>query len=113
MTPLRCTIGCHRPDDGAAHLDLFLEQDGRLLTWRLPLSGLPPVGGSVPAQALPDHRLPYLDFEGAIGRGLGAITVDRQGTWERVGDAPFTFRVCWGADEETYRLQAGELQRLE
>ena len=57
---------------GASHYDLMLEAGGALATWRL--RRLPTVmkpGGSMPAQALPDHRLAYLSYEGEISGGRG------------------------------------------
>ncbi len=55
-----------------AHLDLMLEQDGALRTWALDKPPLP--GEIVSAELLPDHRLEYLDYEGAVSRERGVVS---------------------------------------
>ena len=67
-----------------SHWDLMLERDGALWTWSL--AELPPswrqsedVGTgsakaeSFPALRLPDHRLAYLDYEGAVSHDRGHV----------------------------------------
>ena len=50
------------------HWDLMLESGGVLRTWAL--ADEPKAGAAIEAESLPDHRLDYLDFEGAVsGRG--------------------------------------------
>ena len=65
---------------GGLHWDLMLEQGGVLLTWAL--SEPPQAARNVPAEALSDHRLAYLDYEGPISGGRGSVTRWDQGTYE-------------------------------
>jgi hypothetical protein len=60
--------GSERP----AHWDLMLEFGGSLRTWALPLP--PEAGQTQTADALPDHRLAYLDYEGLISGDRGHVT---------------------------------------
>lgn len=53
------------------HFDLMLESDGVLKTWRL--AAVPTVL-PVAAEAIGDHRLAYLDYEGPIRGGRGTVT---------------------------------------
>jgi hypothetical protein len=64
------------------HWDLLLEQEGqeKLRTWRL---GKPPtVGEMIPAEALPDHRRMYLDYEGPLSGGRGEVKQWDAGVYE-------------------------------
>ena len=53
------------------HWDFMLEAGNVLQTWRL--SGPPQPGVSIPAEKSFDHRLMYLDYEGAISGGRGSV----------------------------------------
>ncbi|HYO25605.1 MAG TPA: DNA polymerase ligase N-terminal domain-containing protein [Lacipirellulaceae bacterium] len=56
-----------------SHWDLMLEFRGQLRTWRI--ESLPSRDGrSARALKLPDHRLAYLDYEGPLTGGRGAVT---------------------------------------
>jgi hypothetical protein len=63
-----------RPNE--THFDLMLEVEGVLKTWSLPQA--PEIGVEMECEALPDHRLAYLDYEGPISAGRGAVT-----RWDR------------------------------
>ena len=77
-------------DHPTRHLDLLLESDGVLLTWRLSA----PLGcGAVDAEKAADHRLLYLDYEGAIGGGRGRVTRWDGGTYEWEMREPERIRV--------------------
>ena len=54
------------------HWDLMLESSGTLRTWALPEE--PRSGSRLPAQALADHRLAYLEFEGEVANQRGAVS---------------------------------------
>ena len=61
------------------HWDLMLESGDSLRTWALdepPAPGLEIVAG-----ALPDHRLAYLDFEGAVSGDRGTVRRLDRGTY--------------------------------
>ena len=67
-----------------SHWDLMLERDGMLLTWnllQLPLAW----GGdaeTIEATRIADHRIAYLDNEGPVSDGRGAVTRVDQGEYE-------------------------------
>jgi hypothetical protein len=62
------------------HFDFMLEMGGALKTWSL---SQPPLKGvEMDAEALPDHRLAYLDYEGPISGGRGTVTRWDRGTYE-------------------------------
>jgi hypothetical protein len=70
------------------HYDFFLESGDVLRTWALPQA--PEPGSRMDGEALPDHRLIYLDYEGPISDGRGTVTC-----WDRGG---FTCET-WTDDE--------------
>jgi hypothetical protein len=57
-------------DHPALHWDFMLESDGALRTWRLPN---PPAAGNMSAEEIAEHRLAYLDYEGPVSGGRGAV----------------------------------------
>src|SRR5438067_12628097 len=63
-----------------AHLDLMLEHAGALRTWALEKPPLP--GEMVSAERLPDHRLEYLDYEGAVSQDRGVVSRVDSGRYE-------------------------------
>ena len=63
------------------HWDLMLQQGDVLLTWALPEP--PQAARTIPAEALPDHRLAYLDYEGPVSGGRGSVTRWDHGTYQR------------------------------
>ena len=70
------------------HFDFMLEAGGVLKTWALPRA--PEAGIEMDCEALADHRLTYLDYEGPISGDRGVVTrwdwgtcaVERQGNDE-------------------------------
>jgi hypothetical protein len=69
------------------HWDLMLQSGEALATWAL--ASAPGSPEPVPARALPDHRLAYLDYEGPIAGGRGLVVRWDEGTYqlERQGPA--------------------------
>lgn len=70
------------------HFDFMLEAAGDVLkTWALPRP--PEIGVEMSCEALADHRIEYLDYEGAVSGQRGAVTRWDQGTYtlERHNDA--------------------------
>jgi hypothetical protein len=72
------------PDESPrpTHWDFMLEQEGILRTWALaaePQDGLP-----IPATALDDHRLAYLDYEGEISGGRGSVARCDRGDYQTI-----------------------------
>ncbi|HEY0984988.1 MULTISPECIES: DNA polymerase ligase N-terminal domain-containing protein [unclassified Schlesneria] len=75
------------------HWDFLLEGDEECRTWRL-LS--PPDGSSdeIPAEALPAHRLLYLDYEGPVSGGRGTVTLWDRGVFTWQINEPVHCEVC-------------------
>ncbi len=61
------------------HFDFMLEAGGALKTWSL--AEPPRPGVEIECQALADHRLAYLDYEGPVSGGRGTVTRWDQGTY--------------------------------
>ena len=75
------------------HWDLLLEQEGQetLRTWRLEK---PPASGEIiKAEALPEHRLLYLDYEGPVSRERGRVVRWDHGPAEWLSDGEFAIRL--------------------
>lgn len=64
------------------HWDFMLEVGTVLRTWRL--LDYPAAGQTSRAEALGDHRLTYLDYEGPVSGGRGAVERCDTGTYEAV-----------------------------
>ena len=73
-------------DSRGTHFDLMLEVGGVLRTWSLP--ELPLTGKEIPAEALPDHRLAYLDYEGPVSGNRGSVSRVEEGEYEVLAESP-------------------------
>ncbi len=73
------------------HWDLMLEQGDSLRTWRL--AQPPDAAGPIAAEALPDHRLAYLDYEGPVSGGRGTVERWDAGSYEVIGSTADLVRV--------------------
>ncbi len=66
------------------HYDLMIEAGGALVTFQLKA---PPGREAVHGQRSFDHRLRYLDYEGALSRGRGFVEAwDRGELWDEEGE---------------------------
>ena len=79
------------PGYATSHWDFMLEREGALSTWRL--SELPPAWRKDPAvlqgepcelsaERLADHRLAYLEYQGALSGDRGSVSRYDSGTYE-------------------------------
>lgn len=84
------------------HWDLMLELEGRLRTWAL--AAPPDTPGLIPANALPDHRLVYLEYEGPISGDRGEVHRWDAGAYHHLPPADPN------QAEEVYLLQGERLQ---
>jgi hypothetical protein len=66
-------------DHPVLHWDLMIEAGGVLRTWRLPR--LPSDVDEMTAEAIADHRLAYLDYEGEVSGGRGCVIRRDRGTY--------------------------------
>ena len=73
------------------HYDLMLESEGVLRTWAIP--ELPAQGKVTPADALPDHRLAYLEYEGPVSGNRGSVTRVDEGEYELLAESAELFQV--------------------
>jgi hypothetical protein len=73
-----------------SHWDLMLERDGVLRTWAL--ETLPNAEETQPADALADHRLAYLEYEGPVSGDRGTVMRWDKGEYETVEERPM--QIC-------------------
>jgi len=67
-----------------SHWDLMLESGDCLRCWALYRAVDSP--GPQIAEALADHRLIYLDYEGSVSGGRGTVTRDDHGEFEIIAE---------------------------
>jgi hypothetical protein len=67
-------------DHPTLHWDFMLESAGALRTWRL--AHAPQTGIIIPATAIKDHRLDFLDYEGPVSGNRGHVTRWDRGDFE-------------------------------
>lgn len=79
-------------DHPELHWDFMLEAGDVLHTWRLTRAPADP-GCAIPALALADHRLLYLDYEGPVSGGRGTVRRWDAGDYVEVFAAPSSMRV--------------------
>lgn len=68
------------------HWDLLLEEQSFARTWRLLRK--PCLGEPIAAEALSDHRLLYLDYEGPVSEGRGNVKRFLAGSYEPISGQP-------------------------
>lgn len=98
-----------RPD---VHWDLLLEASGEagLVSFRLAENPLTLLAGgvnrSIRAAALPPHRAAYLDYEGPVSGGRGAVRRLDRGVVERLSREPgrTAFRLAVGKMAGVYEI---------
>jgi hypothetical protein len=83
------------------HYDFFLEHCEVLRTWAL--SRQPEPSREIPCEALADHRLLYLEYEGSLSAGRGTVTRWDQGTY---------LATRWTEEEITVELTGEKLPGL-
>ena len=87
METHRFVILRHEPGEAgprALHWDLMLEFSDSLRTWAL--ESEPHPGDEVVADELPRHRLDYLEYEGPVSQGRGAVSRIDRGTFDVLED---------------------------
>ena len=86
------------PQRAPVHWDFMLQEEERLRTWAL--AEQPDSGLEIAADALADHRLMYLYYEGPISDGRGEVERWDSGDYETVHET---------ADELIVRLRGRRL----
>ena len=87
------------PERAGMHWDFMLEHDDSLWTWAL--EEAPDTGREITANRLADHRLAYLDYEGAISGNRGSVM-----QWDA---GEFEFTKNNSADDVSVRLKGRRL----
>ncbi len=92
-----------RHDHPKLHWDLMLEEGDVLKTWRLPQPPeIDPASDEtsldLTAEALPDHRLVYLEYEGPVSGDRGEVS-----RWDRG-----TFTLLERSEDQLVALLTGE-----
>ncbi|WP_417394445.1 DNA polymerase ligase N-terminal domain-containing protein [Gimesia chilikensis] len=92
-----------RHDHPELHWDLMLEEGDVLKTWRLPQPPeIDPASDEtsldLTAEALPDHRLVYLEYEGPVSGDRGEVS-----RWDRG-----TFTLLERSEDQLVALLTGE-----
>ncbi len=104
----------HHVQAQGEHWDLMLQTGAVLATWRLAALPDANTGRAVPAEAIGDHRLDYLTYEGPLSRDRGSVRRIDEGRYallEQVGThwtIDFQGRILRG----TWRLNERELRRI-
>ena len=75
------------------HWDFFLEAGDSLRSWRILHEPTPHQSFSTEAEAIADHRLLYLDYEGPVSGGRGHVRQIDAGTFEWLQDTPEALQV--------------------
>ena len=73
------------------HWDFMLESGPALRTWAL--GGAPQAGERLAAEALGDHRIEYLDYQGQVSGGRGTVARWDQGTYELLAESESELQV--------------------
>jgi DNA polymerase Ligase (LigD) len=94
------------PQRGNLHYDFMLEQHGVLRTWAL--AEEPSHGQEIIADALADHRLDYLEYEGPVSKNRGSVSRWDWGKYESLTDSAAVIVVQLSGQRLTgiVRLQA-------
>ncbi len=85
-------------DSRGVHFDFMLEAGDVLKTWALPQP--PESGVEMPCEALGDHRLGYLDYEGPISGDRGSVTRWDSGVYQLVEQS----MIAWVIDLQGKKL---------
>jgi hypothetical protein len=95
-------------DHPSLHWDLMLEAGEVLWAWRLPAPPAP--GAELVAERTFDHRRLYLDYEGPVSGGRGAVARWDHGTFEWVekGEGALTVNLSGARVRGVLRLEQGE-----
>ena len=75
----------------SSHWDLMLEDGERLLTWAL--AAEPDTASTIAAEALADHRLSYLNYEGPVSGDRGQVSKWDAGTFAWLRREPSRLQV--------------------
>jgi hypothetical protein len=80
------------------HWDLMLEVNGVLRTWAIDEAIV--AGRDLPARALADHRLHYLEYQGEISGGRGSV--------RRLDSGSYQSRL-WTSELVRFRLEGAQV----
>ena len=84
-----------------SHWDVMFETEGALRTWAI--RRMPDESESQSADALADHRLEYLTYEGPVSGERGSVTRWDAGTYQQSAEIPLVGGRVMGRDD--FRFQ--------
>ncbi len=91
--------GSERP----THWDLMLESNSTLRTWAL--ADEPSEQADIAADALPDHRQAYLEYEGPVSENRGSVRRWDRGDYLLQSETPQRITVTLNGSRLTCRVQ--------
>jgi hypothetical protein len=91
-----------------AHWDVMFEIDGALRTWAI--GRMPDQGEPQSADALADHRLEYLTYEGPVSGERGSVTRWDAGTYQRSAEIPMVGGRVMGRDDFRFKIVGTRLR---
>jgi hypothetical protein len=92
----------------SSHWDVMFETDGTLRTWAI--EGMPDTRDPQPAEALADHRLEYLTYEGPISGERGWVTRWDAGTYYRGAESAASGGRIMGRDDFRFEVAGTRLR---
>jgi hypothetical protein len=78
-------------DHPELHWDFMLENEATLRTWRL--ARPPDETGPIAADAIADHRLAYLEYEGPVSGSRGTVSAFDRGEYSLLQDDGYVVEV--------------------
>jgi hypothetical protein len=91
-----------------SHWDVMFETEGALRTWAI--SRMPDEGEPQAADALADHRLEYLSYEGPVSGERGSVTRWDSGTYFRAAEIPLVGGCVMGRDDFRFLVAGTRLK---
>jgi len=97
----------HTQPGQPCHWDFMLEQDGKLLTWQVPLPPEQWGEQQITCTKIFDHRLKYLDYEGEISGKRGSVNRADAGEYTERSISPtyVEIELCIKAVSSVIRLE--------
>jgi hypothetical protein len=91
-----------------SHWDVMFETDGTLRTWAI--AGEPDSREPQPAEALADHRLEYLSYEGPVSGERGRVARWDAGTYRRAAEIAAIGGRIMGRDDFRFEVAGTRLR---
>ena len=111
---LRHDAGANLERTGESHADWMFESDGGLRTWASELLDSFETQVELNCEALSDHRIEYLDYEGEVSRGRGRVVQLLRGTYRVIerDENQFVASLAWQEGGRNCEATAGFYRSL-